>query len=140
MTMIELNLRVVGALLLALVAVNVFDVPRRFEWKREMASLSLINRQIFQVHAAFICIMLLLFAGLTLLLPRELLEPTPLARAVLAGLALFWLARLLTQWFVYDARIWRGKRFETAMHFAFTGLWVYFTGTFAWALWVNLQA
>ena len=139
MTAIELHLRVVGVLLLLLVAINVFDVPRRFDWKRELASLSLINRQIFRVHAAFICIMLLMFAGLTLLLPRELLAPTPLARAVLGGLGAFWFIRLLTQWFVYDRRIWRGKRFETVMHIAFSGLWLYFTGTFAWAMWVNVR-
>ena len=136
---VELNLRVVGVLLLGLVAMNVLAVPRRLGWKRELAALSLVNRQIFQVHAAFICIVLVMFAGLTLLLPRELLAPTPLARAVLGGLAAFWFARLLVQWFVYDHRLWRGKRFETAMHVLFTGVWVYFTATFAAALWVNLN-
>ncbi len=129
-----LHLRIVGILMLLLVAMNVFDVPRRFHWKREMASLSLLNRQIFQVHAAFICVVLLLFAALTLILPRQLLEPTPLARALLAGIGLFWFLRLLTQWFVYDWRIWRGNRFYTVMHFVFTGVWIYFTATFAMAL------
>jgi hypothetical protein len=133
----ELHFRIVGILMLLLVAMNIFDVPRRFDWKREMAGLSLLNRQIFQVHAAFICIVLLLFAALTLLLPLELLEPTPLARAVLGGLALFWFLRLLTQWFVYDRRIWRGNLFYTVMHFVFTGVWIYFTVTFALALTSN---
>ena len=136
---IELHLRVVGVLLLVLVAINVLAVPRRLGWRREMAGLSLVNRQIFQVHAAFICLVLAMFAGLTLLLPRELLAPTTLARAVLGGLTGFWLARLLVQWFVYDPSLWRGKRFETAVHVAFTGLWLYFTATFATALCANLR-
>ena len=134
----ELHLRIVGVLLLVLVAIN-FYVPRRFNWKRELASLSLVNRQIFQVHAAFICVILTMFAALTLFYARHLLEPTPLARAVLGALAAFWFLRLLTQWFVYDRRIWRGKPFETTMHLVFTGLWLYFTGTFGWALWVNVR-
>ena len=139
MTNVELHLRIVGVLLLALVALNLY-VPRRFNWKHELASLSLLNRQIFQVHAAFICVILVMFAGLALLYPRELLEPAPLARAILAGLAAFWLLRLLTQWFVYDRRLWRGRRFETTVHLVFTGVWTYFAVTFAAALCVNLRS
>src|SRR4051812_18692773 len=79
----ELHLRIVGVLLLALVALNLY-VPRRFNWRDELRALSLLNRQIFQVHAAFICIMLAMFAALALFYSSDLLEPTPLARAVLA--------------------------------------------------------
>jgi len=46
---------------------------------------------------------------LLLALPGELLRPTPLARAVLVGLAIFWGVRLWMQWFMYDAALWRGK-------------------------------
>ena len=44
------------------------------------------------------------------------------------------------QWFVYDRELWVGKRFETAMHFLFSGLWVFLTATFTTALWQNLHA
>lgn len=138
MTAPELHLRIVGVLMLLLIVMNVVDVPRRFRWKEQMASLSLLNRQVFQVHAAFICIVLGLFAALVLLLPRELMQPTALARAVLGGIGLFWFLRLLTQWFIYDWSTWRGNRFYTVMHFAFTGLWIYFVATFAYALCRNL--
>ena len=103
---LELHLRIVGLLLLVLVALNMY-VPRWFNWKGELASLSLLNRQIFQVHAAFICVILTMFATLALFYARELLEPTPLSRAVLAALTMFWFLRLLAQWFVYDGRLWR---------------------------------
>ena len=133
----ELHLRIVGVLLLALIVLNLY-VPRRFNWRGELASLSLLNRQIFQVHAAFICVILAMFATLALFFTDELLEPTRLARAVLALLAIFWSLRLLTQWFVYDRRLWRGKTFETIVHFIFTGVWTYFAATFAYALLHNL--
>jgi hypothetical protein len=113
---VELHLRIVGVLLLALTAMNLCIVPRRFGWKQEMARLSLLNRQIFQVHAGFICVVLVMMA-------------------VLLGLGGFWFVRLLTQWLVYSPQVWRGHRFNTVMHGAFTGLWTYFTGVFAWALW-----
>jgi len=139
MTMLnpELHLRIVGVLLVALIALNVY-VPRRFNWRGELATLSLLNRQIFQVHAAFICVILAMFAALALFFAGDLLQPTRLSRAVLALLAAFWFLRLLTQWFVYDRRLWRGKRFETIVHLAFTGVWTYFAATFAYALLHNL--
>ena len=133
-----LHLRIVGVIMLLLVAMNTY-VPRRFRWREEMASLSILNRQIFQVHAVFICIILMMFAALTLFMTRALLEPTPLARAVLIGMGMFWLLRMLTQWFVYDPRIWRGDGLLTFMHVLFSGIWCYFVATFAYALVVSLR-
>ena len=126
-------LRLAGGLLLGLFVLNFF-VPRRFDWATELPRLSLINRRIVQVHAVFIALTLLMMGLLLVLLPHALLEPTPLARAVLGGLTAFWGLRVYMQWFVYDQSLWRGKRFETAMHALFTGLWVYLTATFAAAL------
>ena len=135
----ELHLRVAGVVFLALIAFNLY-IPRRFDWKRDLASLSLLNRRIFQVHAAFISIILAMFAALALLYTRPLLAPTPLARAVLAGMAIFWFLRLLTQWLVYDWSLWRGRRLETIVHVVFTGVWIYLTAAFTYALSCNLRS
>jgi hypothetical protein len=132
-------LRLAGLFLLGLFVLNFF-VPARFKWAEELPRLSLINRRIFQVHAVFIALILLLSGLLLMLLPHELVAPTPLARAVLGGLAAFWGLRLWMQWFMYDRELWQGKSFETAMHFAFSGLWVFLTATFTVALWRNLSA
>jgi hypothetical protein len=93
------HLRIAGVAMLLLVVLNL-GLPRTLKWRQELAPLTLLNRQIFQVHASFICVILLMFAGLALLLTHALLEPTALARAVLGSVAAFWLLRLLTQWFV----------------------------------------
>ena len=88
----------------------------------------------------FIVLILVLFATLLLTCTDALLVPGDvLARAVLAGLTIFWFLRLLTQWFVYDSALWRGHRFNTAMHVIFSCLWSYFTVVFAGALWMNMQ-
>jgi len=132
-------LRLAGLSLLGLFVLNFF-VPARFKWAEELPRLSLINRRIFHMHAVFIAFILLLSGLLLVLLPHELITPTPLARAVLGGLAAFWGLRLWMQWFMYDRELWHGKRFETAMHFAFSGLWIFLTATFAVTLWRNFQA
>jgi len=131
-------LRLAGVFLLGLFVLNFF-VPARFKWADELPRLSLINRRIFQVHAMFIALILLLSGLLLVGLPHELLTPTPLACAVLGGLAIFWGLRLWMQWFMYDRELWLGKRFETAMHLLFSGLWVFLTATFTVALWQNLK-
>jgi hypothetical protein len=134
-----LLLRIAGVLLLLLAILNLF-VPKRFAWAEELPRLSLLNRQIFVVHAGFIILIVVLMAALTLLMPHDLMMPSRLSRALLAGLAIFWFARLLVQWLYYDPRIWRGKRFNTVMHFVFTAFWCYLVGTFAFALWQNMSA
>jgi len=129
-----LNLRLAGAFLAGLAVMNVF-VPRRFHWREEMARLSLLNRQIFEVHSIFLVLMLAMFAALLLTSADALLEPTRLARAVLIGLTAFWGLRMLMQWFYYSPEIWRGHRVHTAMHYAFSAAWIYLTAVFGAALW-----
>jgi hypothetical protein len=128
-----LHLRIVGLIMAVLVVVNV-DVPRRFKWRDEMARLSLLNRQIFQAHSIFLVLTLALFSALLLLYGPHLLESTPLSRAMLAGLTIFWGLRTMMQWAFYSSAIWRGDRFKTVMHYVFSATWVYVTAVFGGAL------
>jgi hypothetical protein len=132
------HLRIVGVLMALLVVVNLF-VPGHLRWREETARLSLVNRQIFQVHSIFIVLTLALFSALLLTSSETLLQPTRLSRAVLIGLTIFWGARMLVQWFFYSPDIWRGNRFNTVMHYVFSAAWVYVTGIFAAALRNNLS-
>jgi len=131
------NLRIVGVFM-ALLAVLNLCLPARLRWREEMAALSLLNRQIFQVHSGFIILTIALVSALLLTCADALLEPTRLSRAVVSGLAIFWGARMLTQWFVYSPAVWRGNRFNTWMHYLFSAAWIYVTATFVAALVVNL--
>ena len=131
------HLRLVGVAMAVLVAVNLY-VPRRFHWREEMGRLSLLNRQIFQAHAVFLVLTLALFSALLLTCGEALLEPTRLGRAMLIGLTIFWGLRMLMQWLFYSPRIWRGDRFNTAMHYLFSMIWIYVTAVFAAALWTTI--
>jgi hypothetical protein len=135
--MLLVHLHVGGFAMASLVLVNLF-VPSRFHWRDEMSRLSLVNRQIFQVHAGFLVLTLGLFSTLLLTCADALLEPTRLSRAVLIGLTIFWALRMVVQWCFYSAALWRGHRFNTFVHCMFSVLWIYLTGVFSAALWVNL--
>ena len=102
---LALHLRIAGVIMAALVVINLF-VPRRFHWAEELARLSSLNRQIFQAHSVFLVLTLALFSALLLTCADVLIEPTKLARAVLAGLTIFWGLRMLMQWFFYSREHW----------------------------------
>ena len=131
--LIAAHLRIVGVLMAGLVLLNIF-VPRRFGWRDELAHVSLLNRQIFQAHTFFLIVTLALFSALLLSSAEALVQPTQLARAVLAGLTVFWGLRMLMQWFYYSPALWRGHQFNTTMHVLFSALWIYVTAVCGVAL------
>ncbi len=132
------HLRIVGVMMAVLVVVNLV-VPYLFDWRAELSRLSLLNRQIFQVHSIFIVLILGMFSALLLTSAEALLEPTRLSRAILIGLTIFWAVRMLMQWWFYSPDVWRGNRFRTAMHYVFSGSYIYVTATFGAALWSNVS-
>lgn len=129
---LELHLKLCGTLLLMLATAHLF-FPHHFGWKRDLAQLTLLNRQIFYVHCFFIVLILAMFGGLSLFYSHLLLEHGELNRIVLGGFAAFWAIRLFIQLFIYDRRLWQGNPFNTAMHCLFTGLWAYLTAVYGCA-------
>jgi hypothetical protein len=123
------HLQIVGALLLLLAASHAF-FNRYFGWSRELAHVSLFTRRVFFVHSFFIALVVGLAGAGSLLYADVLLRPDLLSRAILGGLVVFWLCRLLAQFFAYDAAIWRGNRFRTSMHVFFSLLWLYVTAVY----------
>lgn len=136
---IELQLRLVGALLLGVAALGV-AVHRHFGWGAEIQRLTLLTRQVFLIHSAFVTLVLVMLGAMLLTVAPALLAPGPLPRAVLIGLIVMWSARLLAQWFFYDPSLWRGDRFRTFMHVLFSVLYAYFVATFALALYAQTNA
>jgi hypothetical protein len=124
----ELHIKIIGIILVVLAASHLL-FPRYFDWEKELRRLSLINRQIMEVHTFFIGLIVLLVGVLCLSATSELIA-TPLGKKISLGLGLFWLTRLFTQFFGYSPAVWRGKPFETAVHVVFSVLWTYLSAVF----------
>ena len=124
----EMQLKGIGFLLVVLAVLHV-GFARYFDWRREFAAVSLINRQIMYVHTFFVAFTVLLMGLLCLTSAPELVG-TPLGRRVALGCGLFWTARLLIQFFGYSSQLWRGKRFETFVHVVFSAFWAYLSAVF----------
>ncbi|HSI03433.1 MAG: hypothetical protein ACAI38_10625 [Myxococcota bacterium] len=123
MSGLELALRITGASHL-LLAIAHIPISRHLGWKADIETASLLTRQIFWVHCFFICLVLTMMGALGVYDPQTLIARSQLGLYVTGGITLFWAIRLVCQWFVYDSALWRGKRFETAMHVLFSAVWV----------------
>jgi len=124
----EIHFKIIGVLLMALAFIHIF-FPRYFNWKSELVSLSLMNRQMMTVHTFFIAFVVALM-GLLCLTSADDLIHTRLGKNVCLGLGIFWSIRLIFQLFVYSSKLWKGKRFETWMHILFLILWIYLSFIF----------
>ena len=129
----EIQLKIIGVLLIALALLHAV-FPTYFRWSRDLAGLQPINRQMMYVHAFFIALTVFLMGVLCLTCSPEL-TGTPLGRKVACGLAVFWAARLLVQFFGYSSSLWRGKTFETAAHVVFAVFWTYLATGFLAIAW-----
>lgn len=118
-----LQLKIVGVLLIILALGHIY-FPYYFNWKKSLQSLDLLHREIFKVHTFFIAVVVLLMGLLCFFSAEELLG-TSLGQKILLGMAIFWILRLLIQFFGYSRQHWKGKRFETFIHLLFASLWLY---------------
>jgi hypothetical protein len=124
----EVHLRVIGVLLCLLSLIHI-GFAKRFNWGEELKPLSLINKQMMEVHTFFVALTVMLI-GLLCWFYADNLVNSQFGRVIAMGLGIFWGIRLLFQFFVYSPKLWRGKPFETTMHIIFSLLWIYLTFVF----------
>ena len=125
---IQIHLKIIGAILVVLALVHVI-FPKYFDWKNDLSSVSLINREMMYVHTLFIALTVLLMGVLCLTSADELVLTT-LGRHICLGFGVFWGIRLIIQFFGYSSELWKGKAFETSVHILFGLFWTYLTTIF----------
>ncbi len=121
----QIHINIIGIFLIALALVHVI-FPKYFNWKHELASLNLINKQMMTIHTFFIALTVFLMGLLCITSANEIIE-TPLGKKISLGFSFFWGIRLLIQFFGYSPKLWKGKTFETIIHIVFSCLWIYLT-------------
>ena len=130
----QLHFHIIGISLMILALIHIV-FPKYFNWKEELKSLSLMNKQMMTIHTFFIALIVFLM-GLLCLTSAGELTGTKLGKTVSLGLGIFWAIRLFVQFFGYSSKLWRGKPFETLIHIVFSGFWMYLNGVF----WTNYLA
>ena len=111
-------------------------VPRVLDWRGELDRLNPLSRHIVWTHGAFIVMTIVAFGAISLANPRELAAGTALARWFCGFVAVFWLARLALQLFVFDARPYLTRTFLKLGYHGLTVVFAFLGTVYAWAaLW-----
>jgi hypothetical protein len=131
MKTLELWVRCAGGLHFVVLIASALT-PRALNWRQNLAVLHPFLRKLFWVYGAFIVLTVVSFGTLSLVFAPRLASGDELGRALAAVIALFWLARLSVQLFVFDARpfltTWFCKAGYHALTFVFIVLAIVFGG------------
>lgn len=132
MKTLELALRCAGALHFAVLIASALT-PGALDWRKNLALLHPFLRRLFWVYGAFIVLVILSFGTLTMVFAGQLAAGDGLSRGFAAMVAIFWLARLVVQLFVFDARPFLTNWFYKAGYHALTIVFIVFVLVFGWA-------
>ncbi len=120
---------------LAIALANV-ALPKKLNYRQNLARVAPIIRQIFVVHSGYIVGIVLLFAVITFGFGAELASGRGLGRFLAAAMALFWFCRVPLQLLYYDAALRRAHR---AVDAAMTAALLFLTATYAAAALVQVS-
>lgn len=107
--------------------------PRALDWRKNLAPLLPFLRTLFWIYGAFIVLTIASFGTLTLLNAGAMAAGEPVARSLCAVIAIFWLARLGVQLFVFDARPFLTNWFYKLGYHGLTVAFTAFVGIYGWA-------
>jgi hypothetical protein len=77
--------------------------PRILDWRKNLAVLHPFLRKLFWVYGAFIFMVIVAFATLTFRHADAMAAREPVARSLCVFITIFWGARLLVQFAIFDA-------------------------------------
>ncbi|MCA9246306.1 MAG: hypothetical protein KDA42_04295 [Planctomycetales bacterium] len=109
------------------------SVPHVLNWQAELRQLDPLFRQLIWVHGAFIVLVIVGFGLLSVWLPQELADGSPLARGVCLFIAVFWGTRLLVQLGYFDASVHLNKRWLRLGYHGLTCVFIYHATIYGWA-------
>jgi hypothetical protein len=132
MISLKLILQLGGLMHFAILSASA-SVPRVFDWRKNLAGLPPFLRRLFWVYGAFIVLVIVAFGTLTLRHAGAMAAGEPVARSLAAFIAIFWLARLLVQWFVFDPRPFLTSPLLAAGYHALTLAFLYLAVAYGWA-------
>jgi uncharacterized membrane protein len=80
------------------------SIPRILDWRKNLAVLHPFLRKLFWVYGVFVVMVIIAFAVLTFRHADAMAAREPVARSLCLFITIFWGARLLVQFAIFDAR------------------------------------
>lgn len=109
------------------------QVPRELRFREELPQLNPLLRHWILVAGGYIVFNIIAFGLVSLTMSEALASGTPLARVVCGYIAVFWLARLIIQLFVFDARPYLRNRLLKIGYHGLTVVFTWHVIVYGWA-------
>ena len=114
------------------------QLPARLQWRTLLPRMDVANRKLFLVATFYIVLTYLSFGVLTLFLHEEMMRGDRAAVALAAFIGLYWLVRLVLDWFWFGHNEWPPGKLFVAAHVALELLFTYLAAVYlalvAWHL------
>ncbi|HTL27926.1 MAG TPA: hypothetical protein VL282_01845 [Tepidisphaeraceae bacterium] len=108
-------------------------VPQVLNWRGELRKLSPMTRHLVWTHGVFIVLTIIAFAMLSLINATNLATGDLLARSVCAFIAIFWGARLVLQFALFDAKPYLTRTILKIGYHGLTVVFAFLAATFGYA-------
>jgi hypothetical protein len=124
---LEMLIVMAGVVHLA-IAASSLAIPCVLNWREKLRGLDPFMRQLFWVYAGFVWGVNVMFGLILIAQAKVLTSGHPLARWMCAFAAVYWLARLVVQWLVFDMRSLTTRWWERASYHALTVAFIFLAG------------
>ncbi len=118
-------------------AVGSLTIPRILNWKDKLAKTNLLTRQMFWVYAGYIFVINLSFGFLSTFDSGELVNGSRLSAIITGFIALYWISRVLIQFFYFDRTDFPKGRWNLFGEIALVGTFVFLSTIYTWAFTSN---
>ena len=132
-------LKLAGVLQIVL-CVGSLAIPKLLNWKGELSKVSTIIAQMFWTYAGYILVINLSFGLISFFGAEELLGKTFLAKSVSMFIFLYWLTRVIVQFFYFDTKSAPQGMIYRAGEVALVMLFVFFTVVYGWVSILNFKS
>lgn len=131
-------LKLAGFLQIA-VCIGSLLIPKLLNWKGELVSVSNIIRQIFWTYAGYILVINFFFGIISIMGADYFLEKTFFAKSLSLFIFLYWLTRILIQFFYFDTKSAPQGLIYKLGEIALVTLFIFFTFVYGWLVVLNFN-
>lgn len=133
---IKLWLQVGGLAQLLLVAGSL-AIPKILKWGSELIKVQLLIKQMFWTYTAYILVINLCFGLLSVFAADALTDGSQLAMLVTGFIAVYWISRVLVQFFYFDRAGFPKGKWHTAGEVGLVALFVFLSLVYSAACYYN---
>ncbi len=138
LTNIQQLLFLAGLAQIALVAGS-FAIPTILNWKLELAKTRPLIKQMFWTYAAYIVVINLCFGLVSIFDHKELTNGTTLSMLVTGFIAVYWISRVLIQFFYFDRTDFPKGKWNTIGESVLVTLFIFLSIVYSLAFYNNYK-